>query len=300
MPQSAALSINKDKQLKFSQRQGITPAEKILQIESLDEDLRNSLWSVLTAFYWDTFDKSKWDMAARSDYISGSKLDGLFKSLWLHYFKKPIDTIPTYYYDDRDGLGYLRKFFFLASWFEVYDFVEFVASHGPERQKEKFISACNNFMERENSAYRFVNGQIAEISSSDEISEIEEAIAKSTPYYGVKQHLNSAIAMLSDRENPDYRNSIKESISAVESLCKTVSGEEKATLGAALKALESKGLMHPALKCAFSSLYGYTNDADGIRHALMEESNLTSADARFILISCSAFINYVIAATSNA
>ena len=100
---------------------------------------------------------------------------------------------------------------------------------------------------------------------------------------------------MSDRTNPNYRNSIKESISAVEALCKTVSGKEKAHLGEAIAFLEKKGSIHPALKRAFTSLYGYTSDADGIRHALMEESNLTGADARFMLISCSAFINYVIA-----
>lgn len=286
--------------MKFSQRKGITPTGKILQIDSIDEDLMNSLWSILTVFYWDTFNRNKWDMGSRSDYISSSNLDGLFKSLWLHYFKKPIDTVPTYYYDERDGLGILRKYFFSAKWYEIYDFIEFIAAYGPRQQKAEFISASNNFLEKENSAYRFVDGKIAEISSSDEISEIEDAISKSTPYYGVRQHLSSAISMLSDRANPDYRNSIKESISAVESLCKNVSGQEKATLGAALKALETKGLMHPALKSAFSSLYGYTNDSGGIRHALMEESNLTSADARFMLISCSAFINYVIASTSNS
>jgi len=154
-------------------------------------------------------------------------------------------------------------------------------------------------LERENSGYRFVDGKIIEISSSDEVDEIESAIARSTPYYGVKQHLSSAIKLLSDKEKPDYRNSIKESISAVESLCKTVCKVEKATLGSALKIMEKKGVLHPALKTAFSSLYGYTNDADGIRHALMKESNLSSADARFMLISCSAFINYVITSTAN-
>ncbi|MEX6503643.1 AbiJ-NTD4 domain-containing protein [Pseudomonas zhanjiangensis] len=286
--------------MKFSQRKGLTPTGKILQIDSIDEELMNSLWSVLTAFYWEKFDRYKWDMGRRSDYISGSNLNGLFTSLWLHYFKKPIDTIPTYFYDERDGLGILRKYFFSANWYEIYDFIESIAAYGPKQQKADFIAACNSFLERENSAYRFVDGKIAEISSPDEIGEIEDAISKSTPYYGVRQHLSTAISMLSDRANPDYRNSIKESISAVESLCRTVSGQEKATLGAALKALESKGLMHPALKSAFSSLYGYTNDSGGIRHALMEESNLTSADARFMLISCSAFINYVIASTSNA
>lgn len=154
-------------------------------------------------------------------------------------------------------------------------------------------------MERENAGYRFVDGKIIEISSSDEVSEIETAIEKSTPFYGVKQHLSRAISLLSDREKPDYRNSIKESISAVESLCKKVSGEENATLGEALKILEKKGKLHPALKSAFSSLYGYTNDADGIRHALTSESGLTKSDARFMLISCSAFINYVVSNIEN-
>ena len=60
-----------------------------------------------------------------------------------------------------------------------------------------------------------------------------------------------------------------------------------------------KGTLHPALEKSFSSMYGYTSDADGIRHALMDDDNLTNADARFMLISCSAFINYVIASTIN-
>lgn len=279
---------------------GITSAQKVLQVESIDDDLRNSLWSALTALYWEEFDRDKYGMGSRADQISRSNLAGLFTSLWLSYFKQPIDRVPILFYDDEGGLGILRKYFFHAEWWEVYDFIEFVAEHGDEGTREKFISICNKFLERENSAYRFVDGKIAEISSSEEIGEIEEAISRSTPFYGVKKHLETAITLLSDRANPDYRNSIKESVSAIESLCKTISGDNKATLGAALKALESNGVMHPALKSAFSSLYGFTSDSGGIRHALTGESNITSADARFMLISCSAFVNYVIAATSDA
>ena len=188
----------------------------------------------------------------------------------------------------------MRQYFFNAEWYQIYDLVEFISIHGPENYRSGFISQCNDFLEKENSGYRFVDGKIIEITSSVEIDEIENAIEASTPYYGVKQHLKTAIKLLSDRENPDYRNSIKESISAVEALCKKVTGEEKAKLGDAIKILERQGFVHSALKKAFSSLYGYTSDAEGIRHALMEESNLTNNDARFMLISCSAFINYVI------
>jgi len=68
-----------------------------------------------------------------------------------------------------------------------------------------------------------------------------------------------------------------------------------------LKKLEDKGIeLHPALKSSFSSLYGYTNDADGIRHALLEESTLDFDDAKFMLVSCSAFVNYLAAKANKA
>jgi hypothetical protein len=104
-------------------------------------------------------------------------------------------------------------------------------------------------------------------------------------------HLDTALARLADRSAPDYRNSIKESISAVEAVCQILTGDPKATLGQALKKLS----IHSALEKGFSAIYGYTSDADGIRHALYEESILDADDAKFFLVSCSAFVNYLIA-----
>jgi hypothetical protein len=40
-------------------------------------------------------------------------------------------------------------------------------------------------------------------------------------------------------------------------------------------------------------MYGYTSDAEGIRHALLEEPTLEQADAIFMLVTCSAFVNYL-------
>lgn len=83
-------------------------------------------------------------------------------------------------------------------------------------------------------------------------------------------HLNTALKHLSDKENPIYRNSVKESVSAVEAICKIYTKNERSTLGDALTKLEREGSIHPALKKAFSSLYGYTSDSAGIRHSLTE------------------------------
>ena len=113
----------------------------------------------------------------------------------------------------------------------------------------------------------------------------------------VAAHLKRALELYSDRAAPDYRNSIKESISAVEAMAKIVAKDPKATLADALKALEKRGQLHPALKDGFLKIYGYTNDEDGVRHAMLEDPNITAADARFFLLACTSFTNYLKAQT---
>lgn len=80
----------------------------------------------------------------------------------------------------------------------------------------------------------------------------------------------------------------------MESVCKVVVGDDGATLGRALNILEEHDQIHGALKAGISSLYGYTSDAEGIRHAMLEEPTVTFSDAKFMLLACSAFVNYVI------
>jgi hypothetical protein len=68
-----------------------------------------------------------------------------------------------------------------------------------------------------------VNGKIAQITSEEEIVSIEEATTTTDQFKPVSIHLDQALDFLADRKSPDYRNSIKESISAVESMCKLIS-----------------------------------------------------------------------------
>lgn len=141
------------------------------------------------------------------------------------------------------------------------------------------------------SAYRFVNGVVTRITEIQEISEIEQALK--TNMSPVNTHLQCSLENLSDRKAPNYRNSVKESISAVESLVKITLKTDKGTLAQLIKNLEDKIGLHPALGKAFSNLYGYTSDEKGIRHALIKEENVDFNDAKFMLVVCSAFINFV-------
>lgn len=48
------------------------------------------------------------------------------------------------------------------------------------------------------------------------------------------------------------------------------------------------------MKKAFSSLYGYTSDDAGIRHALTDnDRNVDFHEAKFMLVTCSSFINFL-------
>lgn len=265
----------------FSQRKGLKPVSEIIQTESINDELRNSLWNALDVALWST---QKYLYAQYGE----PGIEPFSKALWFHHFKKPIDSRP-----DRSSkiLATIREHFFHCAWFEVYDFLEFVVTYY-ERSNPRLAELLNGFLERELSAYRLVSGHLTDITNAQELEMLEVALADSR-FAGVTAHLQRALELYADRESPDYRNSIKESISAVESIARIVAENPKATLGDALKAIEKRGSLHPALKDGFMKLYGYTSDEGGIRHAMLDEPNLSAADARYFLLSCTSFVNYL-------
>jgi hypothetical protein len=284
----------------FSHRNNLKPVKNFIQIDSIDDDLRNRLWDSLKLFYWDKVHHSQISKISYGGNNSEKGVALLIKILWHSYYKQPLDTMDDYWdfiYKE------IREYFFSSEWFEIYDFIEFIANNYPHNNiNSKFMIFCNNILKQELSAYRFVGSKITQITSEIEISEIEEALDASDSLGPVKIHLKTALDLLADRKSPDYRNSIKESISAVESICKSITNDDKATLGDCLKSIkkDNKIKLHPALNSAFSKLYGYTSGADGIRHALLEESDLDFEDAKFMIVSCSGFINYLISKVSKA
>ena len=189
------------------------------------------------------------------------------------------------------------------SWYRKLDLVEFTIKYlydlGQKNYRfssvsNSFISQLNYEFERLNFAYRVVNTEIIEITSKEELVAVESSMHDSPN--NIRIHLNNALERYAQRPIGDYRNSIKESISAVEAYCREITGES--SLGKALNKLKNKGLVIPSvLKDAFEKLYAYTNQPEtGIRHALMDKDGSYTPDseeALFMLVSCSSFINYL-------
>jgi hypothetical protein len=274
---------------RFSERIGeVTPRDAI-QIGAIDAPLRSALWNAVEVVVF---------AGLPAAWISDRWQWQLAQNLWIYFYRRPVDEIDPYW----PGLKQkIRDWYFAAQWHEVYDFVEFLVQQLQGQTQDRFRAALSEALSREMAGYRFVGDELAPITDEQEISTIERALAVAAPLRGIQAHLNAAIGKLADRQAPDYRNSIKESISAVEALCMIITGDNKATLGQAIKRLRDRGLkFHPALEKAWSSLYGYTSDENGIRHAMLEEPNLTQADAKYFLVSCSAFISYLVQLAGEA
>lgn len=285
-PPSQAKKI---KMKRFSERIGRKPIRSIVQKESIDEVLKNHLWNALLICIFSKFKDNNWGAVDDTTKVYCQRL-------WIHFFNEKMDEIPN---SGVDLFTRLKGFFFNCEWYEIYDLIEFtINNYHPtntsDNSVEELINFTNLTLQRELSAYRIISSTITEITSNEEIASIEEALQIEDIFNPVKEHLKRALELLSDRKNPDYRNSVKESISAIESLSFIITGNPKSTLGQALKVIEKSHGLHPALKLAFSNLYGYTSDADGIRHGLLDEDTIKQEDAKFMLVSCSAFVNYLI------
>jgi DNA-binding transcriptional ArsR family regulator len=278
----------------FSERHGYKPSKVEIQLFDMDPNLRTALWNAMCQAFWRNTD----DFAVIG---SGSRLGMMLDALWIQYFKMPLDERLDEWFLWRD---HLKEYIFKCEWHEVYEIIEFMMDHWRNKDdlNNRVIPLFNRALERELSGYRIISGVVTPITDEVEISEIEQALEENGVIRPVRLQLEEALRKLSNRDDPDYRGSIKDSISAVETLCRLISDEPKLELGKALKALEQseKVKIHSALRDGFSKIYGWTSDGQGIRHGLMDEPNLTFEDAKYMLVSCSAFINYLIAKASEA
>lgn len=274
----------------FSERYGYMKPSQVIIRGGITEDIENAVCSA--------FDYLKeWmnDIDSHMEYDHSYNEMGVF--LWTQFLNKRKEeywyrnrNIPVEVIKDRD-----------MPWYRKLDIIELSFKwlltsndRGARTITERFAKYLNHEFDRLNYAYRIVDKEIVEISSDQEIAAIETAIDNSED--NVRLHLKSALGLLAEKPVGDYRNSIKESVSAVEAVCREMTG--KNTLGDALNELANTGVEIPRiLKLGFDKLYGYTcNPETGIRHALMVDDETyvpSSAEAIFMMVSCSAFINYL-------
>lgn len=275
----------------FSDRRKINPLNTEIQINDLDERTRNKIANLL----------KRWCDAIEKLGLEKDFFKKYLNDVFCQFVDDQMEQSFEYHYSDT-----FRKYIFNPiiqdNYSDVLTICEYITGSVFYYNINQLINCeqeLNALFEEEFVGYRMIAHEITPIINEVEINEIKTSL--DIEFEGCKSHIKKGLSLLSDREKPDYKNSIKESISAVESICQIICKDDKATLGKALNKLEESGIkLHKSLKEAFSKLYGYTSDEGGIRHAEgLFESNVSFEDAKFMLVTCCAFVNYLVGVYSK-
>ena len=264
----------------FSRRNGYNTRDG--QLECAGKELKQRIWARFYKQEFDRYDTMDWQ-----NYTTG--IEDMMIEMGLPY-QFPSDIIIK----ERNANVLRDSIIQSDKWYCIFDFIERYLRICDGEKEKLMRNEFNRILQDEASAYRIVEKQVVPITNGSELTAIEEAMI--TKYDSVNTHISKALELYADRRNPDYENSIKESISAVEAICSIITGEngKSGTLGNTITKLKNKGVhIHPSMEKAYSALYGYTNDESGIRHGSMDFMNAPAEDAKYMLVSCSAFVNYL-------
>ncbi len=292
----------------FSDRNGIKPENKEIQYKGFDKRTRIQLLNMIKTLFGIAY--------AGKMFYQNECIQEFLIYVRGEIYSEAID--PRKVYDDEPIFRDIESTLLNDEYDDVLTLIEALIQYWDEYLKredphgyydgyhKRYLSKSlyeimNSCFEKDYVGYRFVDGIIVPISDDYEIAAINETLAsKHKPVY---EHISKANRLLADRECPDYENSIKESISAVEAMCEIITGCKgaDATLGNMLKKLDENGVViHKSLKSAFNALYGYSSDAKGIRHAGdIGGEAATFAEAKYMLVTCCGFINYLTALSSD-
>lgn len=281
-------SMENERSESFGERFGFAERPQ-LQYDTLNTvtrtDLFNTVYMLLELPYKVVKGKSAYEVKMA--------LEELDEDIWTKIFNENILD-----FKNRDINGDIRQTFNRAKFHEVFDFIERLLSLLPSTYfpLEVVIDILNKCLVRNSVAWRInAIGQFVPVSNEVELKEIDLVIQNSeqNDLPTIAKHLKTAIDMLSGQPDKNkLRLSIKESISMVGVVARKIAGEND--LGKALFQLEKIGLITASLKDKFKNYYSYTSGKNGIRHELMEESNLDYEEAKYFLVTCSAFTNYLV------
>lgn len=274
--------------LTFSQAYGYEELPAPLALEVLSEESRLELWNLLFSHtsQWSGFEIDGYE------YVRGAWRT-IFLSLHQYFLRQPIDT-----FDSRTQyiLPVYKKFILDALEFnQVFDLLLVIMRH--PNCPEDFTEEIAAIFQRCQLAY-FVdtNGPPAIFPAATqregETISVSMQVLRDAGLNAAETHLRNAMECLNQN---DWAGSIRESIHAVESVARHIDSGQSNTLGAALNSLERHHPLHPAFKRGISSLYGYTSDEEGIRHALVDNSESPAGrdEAIFMLGACASFASYL-------
>jgi hypothetical protein len=284
----------------FSERNGYLPANRIIQIDAIDDDLKNGLLNCLYTSIEFIANNNK----QRQEGFELSCLQNFHEDFNIHVLNFTPDTFQVESWSDElfKVLKYdlEKKLSSSDCWYLYYDAIEFSINWINNNNFINFnlntaISDINNIISRYGSGYRMSNSiEFFPVCTQSSLDTIEQA--RKNNFAKASYYIDKALNAMKNKTSPDYNSVVLESINAVESCLKTLTGKDNKTLGQAFKLLKNKDseicleFLEP-----FEKIYGRISDL-GIRHGSSNDTKIkkcSNSEAIFILTNCSALINYL-------
>lgn len=290
----------------FSQAQGYECLPSQLKLEELPDEARVRLWNL----FHNSLNFTRFSVRIGSENMICFEVDP--KSIWrrilldLHcnYFAHSIqnEASKRTNYGEESVARVFQPIFRRGKFNKVFDLLTAIM-RSEECPKEYIDNVSKIFRSTRLAYFVLTDAPVAILpqATEQEGESIINAIndVDSLGMSGAKEHLRGAGEATNHHQ---WAESVRHSISAVESVARQLDPNASKELGFALKTLRENHELHPALEQAFKNLYGYTSDEEGIRHALLEGStpNVGSEEAIFMLGGCASFVTYLCSKHSHS
>jgi hypothetical protein len=267
------------RQLTFEQAEGLAPLPQQMKPRQITPAGRAALWAVL-------FEQLR--NSTYQNHVAGDWRLILF-DLHVGYRHRMADEFDPYY---PTVIKELKPVFADGNYARILGMTQWLLRHS--RCPPSFRAAIGNALSATLNSYRIVaDDTIVPVGSEREAETIEAAFADLARFEfgGAREHLRRAGEELTAGHFP---GSVRESIHSVESVVRLL--EPDGDFSKALAKLEAKAAVHGSLKKGFVAIYGFTSDAKGIRHPLLEDPQaaVDETDALFMMGACAAFVSYLV------
>ena len=267
--------------LAFSQAYGYEELPQPLKPEEITDGARTKLWSLLFHFV----------ESESAGYRVYGNWQNILTFLHVTHYELALDEFSD---SLNSFVNAYKPNFMHDQFYKIFDLLLAIMRH--RACPQEFKRAVATLFEESQLAYVVDTSDPVTIypaATKEEGETILRATTelRKTGFAGAVSHLRQASESINQG---DYPGAVRESIHSVESAARQIDPNAK-TLDPALKSLERAGVLHSALKQAFSNLYGYTSDEQGIRHALLDNprANVGQDEAVFMLGACASFSSYL-------
>jgi hypothetical protein len=217
-----------------------------------------------------------------------------------------IDNYPDQFQTFREEFLWVLD---QANWPRVFTFCERIYSRlltdaytkleSLEYIRKYFSDEINQLLMEENMDYKFIDGQFERRGRAQTQKSIKKMgfVLSDSNLIEVRKHFNKAIKFFNQTLEPDYHNSVKEALCALECAIEICTGKDASNnFTKVMKELEgsTKEKIPAPISQSIQKIYAYRGSGQGVSHSAPKGYRVTELEAELVLNLIAAFITYIV------